>query len=167
MVNRQSVNPDLEVSLRIDPDDLDACLVEQPGLFYEVAEAVSIANSQRDAIKLELEETQAELDQQFRRKALDEDIKVTEAMLQNQIRTAPRIKDLQRRYLESRTNADNRQALKEAYQQRSFMLRELVAVQLAHFQNLQVERGSTSARHQLGDNIRHRQEELRRERRTR
>jgi hypothetical protein len=166
MVVRQSTTPGLEASLRIDPDDLDACLVEQPGLFYEVAESVSVANSQRDAIKLELEEAQAELDQQFRRKALEEDVKVTETMLQNQIRTTPRIKQLQRDYLESRTRADNRLALKEAYHQRSFMLRELVAVQLAHFQNLQVERGAAGARHQLGDSVRRGQEELRRARRT-
>lgn len=165
MTERTRPADDLEASLRIDPEDLDACLVEQPGLFYHVAENVSAANSARDAIKLELEEAQAELDQQFRKTALERDEKVTEASIQNQIRTAPKIKTLQRKYLEARTKAENRAALKEAYQQRSFMLRELVAVQLAHFQNLQVERGATFARHRMGDTNRGNAEQLRRARR--
>ena len=157
---------DLTQSLKIDPDDLDSCLVEQPGLFYHVAEAVSAANSQRDAVKLDLEEAQAELDQQFRKAAAARDEKITEAAIQNQIRTAPRIKALQRLYLEARAKAENRAALKEAYQQRSFMLRELVALQLSQLQNLQVERGVTYARHRVGEQNRGAAEQLRRDRRA-
>lgn len=154
----------LEQSLEIDPDDLDSCLVSQPGLFYHVAEAVSLANSQRDAIKLELEEATAELDQQLRQNALAADLKITETSIQNSIRIKPKIKDLNRKYLDARTKAENASALKEAYQQRSFMLRELVAIQLAQFHNLQVERGAVSARHDLGDRNRRQAEQLRRDR---
>lgn len=168
MVERHRDTDNLKSALRIAPDDLDSCLVQQPGLFYAVAEALSVATSQRDAMKLELEEAQAELDQQFRLKASDEDpkAKVREGDIESQIKLSPRIKQLQRRFLESRTRVDDLAALKEAYHQRSFMLRELVAVQLAHFQNLQVERGVASSRHQLGDTVRQKQEQLRRERRV-
>jgi hypothetical protein len=155
----------LESSLRIDPDALDGCLVEQPGLFYEVADAVADANSERDGLKLDLEEKEAELDRQFRLKALETGSKVTETMVRNQIQSAPKIMELQRFLLNARTKAEKALALKEAYSQRSFMLRELVAVQLAHFQNLQVERGVSSHRHQLGDLNRAGAEQLRRERR--
>lgn len=141
----------LEESLQIDPDDLDTCLVEQPGLFYHVADDVATANSRRDGLKLQLEETEAEIDQEIRTDALRLDFKMTEAMIKNKILTAPRVKELQRQLLEAKTNAERKQALKEAYGQRSFMLRELVAVQLAHFQNLQVERGISSHRNQLRD----------------
>jgi hypothetical protein len=162
---RPSSPRDLEAALRIDPDDIDDCLVEQPGLFYYVAEAVSLANSQRDTAKLELEEAVAELDQQFRKTALAEKEKLTEAAIENRIKTAPRIKGLQRDYLEARTKADHCAALKEAYQQRSFMLRELVAMQLAQLHNLGLERGAVAARHAIGDDVRARAEELRRARR--
>lgn len=143
--------PNLEDSLQIDPDDLDTCLVEQPGLYYHVAEDVAMANSRRDGLKLELEEAEAELDQQIRNDAFRADHKVTEGFIKGKISTSPNIKDLQRKLLAAKTTAEKALALKEAYGQRSFMLRELVAVQLAHFQNLQVERGVSSHRNQLRD----------------
>ncbi len=156
-------NKELEDNLRIDVDDLDNCLVSQPGLFYHVAEAVAEANSQRDLFKLELEEATAELDQQYRSQALqDPKIKVREGSIESQITIAPRIQKLQREYLAACTKAEHCAALKEAYQQRSFMLRELVAVQLAQFHNLGVERGATSARHHIGDRVREEQEQMRR-----
>jgi uncharacterized protein YigA (DUF484 family) len=156
---------ELEDSLKIDDDALDDCLVEQPGFFYHVAEAVAAANARRDTLKLKLEETLAELDQNIRSEALRTEEKITEASIQNRLRTFPRIQDLQRDYLDARTDAEKWTALKEAYQQRSFMLRELVALQLAQAHNLGIERGAVSARHELGDRARQRAEDLRRERR--
>lgn len=156
---------ELEFSLKIDPDDLDTCLVDQPGYFYHVAEQVAHANARRDTIKLELEEKTADLDKEVRKNALNAEEKVTEGGIQNRLRTMPAIQTLQRKYLDAKTEADRWAALKEAYQQRSFMLRELVALQLANFHNLGVERGAVSARHQMGDVNRQRLEARRRENR--
>jgi len=158
---------ELKNSLQIDRDDLDTCLVQQPGLFYHVAEQYSLAVSQRDEAKLALEEKTAELDKQVREAAVQADEKLTEAGIQNRLRTMPKIKELQRDHLELRTQADSLLALKEAYMQRSYMLKELVALQLSQFHGLAVERGSTSARHELGDRNRQRGEELRKEERGR
>lgn len=156
---------ELEEALKIDRDDLDSCLVDQPGYFYHVAEAVAQANAERDTIKLELEEQTAILDKEVRKNALNAEEKITEAGIQNRLRTMPKIKELQLAYLDARTEADRWAALKEAYQQRSFMLRELVALHLASFHNLSVERGAVAARHQLGEYNRQTIEASRRERR--
>jgi hypothetical protein len=158
---------DVRGLLRIDPDDLDSCLVDQPGLFFHVAETFAQANSRRDAIKLELDEKTAKLDQDIRAKALKQEEKLTEAAIQARLRDMPVLQELQRDYLRARTEADTWQAMKEAFHQRSYMLRELVALQLAHLQNLGVERGTVSARHAIGDNVRQRAEALRREARGR
>jgi hypothetical protein len=166
MVERigQPQSEELKNSLAIDPDNLDECLVAQPGLFYHVAEQVSIANSRRDAIKLDLEVATAECDKQVREAAAQAEEKVTEPGIQNRLRTMPRIKNLSREYLEARTKAETLLALKEAYLQRSFMLRELVALSLSQATNVGLERGATSARHNIGDRNRQRGEEERRRR---
>jgi hypothetical protein len=156
---------ELEASLQIDRDDLDSCLVDQPGYFYHVAEEVAQANARRDTLKLDLEEQTAVLDKEVRHNAQRDEEKITEAGIQNRLRTMPKIKELQRKYLDAKTEADSWAALKEAYQQRSFMLRELVALQLAQIHNLGVERGAVAARHEVGDRNRAATEALRRARR--
>lgn len=161
---RERAELDLTESLKIDRDALDECLVEQPSLFYQVAEAVAQANSVRDGLKLELEQAEAEADREIRDEAFRLDNKVTEALINKRITSLPRIQTLQRRFLDAKTNAESKLALKEAFGQRSFMLRELVALDLAHFQNLGVERGAVSARYRIGEQNRAEAEELRRAR---
>lgn len=171
MVERRTptANPriELEESLKIDRDDLDSCLVDQPGLFFHVAEQVTEAKAKADGLKLDLEETMATEDGRFRALCATNGEKVTEAGIQNYLKTLPAIQTLQRKVLDARTAADHWAALKEAYQQRSYMLKELVALHLSQFYNLGVERGTTNSRHQLGDANRERAEVARRERRER
>jgi hypothetical protein len=159
------VRAELEDSLEINRDDLDTCLVGQPGFFYHVAEQVAAANARRDTTKLELEELMAEEDGKFRAVCARSDEKVTENGIRNYVQTLDSVKQLQRELLSTRMEADKWQALKEAYQQRSFMLRELVALFLSQMHNLGVERGASSLRHELGDNNRARGEAVRREQR--
>jgi len=154
---------ELEGNLRIDQDNLDECLVEQPGFFYHVAEEVANANARRDTLKLELEELMAEEDGKLRSAAARAEEKVTEASIQNHLRTLPTVQAAQRKYLAARTQSESWAALKEAYSQRSYMLKELVALYLANMHNLGVERGAISARGQLADAARARGEDQRRE----
>ena len=167
MVERKKLNErqELEDSLEIDRDGLDECLVEQPGHFYHVAEHVAAANADRDTIKLELEEVLATEDGKFRALCARTEEKVTEGSIKNYLLTLDAVKELKRSYLTACTNADRWQALKEAYHQRSFMLRELVALHLAQIHNLGIERGAVASRHAIGDANRERGETLRRERR--
>ena len=163
--DRTDTRKSLERALRIDEDDLDSNLVSQPGLFYQVAESLVAANARRDTLKLRVEEVTAELDQSIRAEAAATETKITEAGIQNQLRTLPRIKDLRQEYVDACAESERWGALKEAYHQRSYMLKELVALQLSQLYNLQVERGATSARGQLGEAARERGEAQRREQR--
>jgi hypothetical protein len=155
MVERISRKPvqntlaDLRSKLSIDKDDLDEALVEQPDLYYHVADAYVTAVAERDASKLDLEQATAELDEQYRKKAVEEEEKLTEAALRNKIISTPRIQKLEKDLLYLRAEADRWQALKEAFQQRSFMLRELVAMYVRRLGDLTIERGSHDARSAL------------------
>lgn len=135
--------------LAIDRDGLGECLVDQPQLYYDVTSAHAEAVSERDAVKLELDELQADIDRKIREDAFKRDVKVTEAGIQQQIKLDPKVKGLNRSFLEVRERTEQWFALKEAFQQRSFMLRELVALRIS-------ERGDIAGAHGAGqrqDNV--------------
>lgn len=136
-------------NLAIDKDDLDTCLMEQPESYYHVSEAYVNAVALRDATKLELEEVTAKEDQAIRASALATERKLTETAVQNELRTLPSIMALNRKLLDQRAAADNWQALKESFQQRSFMLRELVALYIAQRHDHAMEGGAGQARANL------------------
>lgn len=142
---------ELRAALEIVVDDLDECLVRQPGLYYHVADGYVKAAAERDAVKLDLDEAVASADKQLRAWAATKQEKITNDAVERQIALQPAIKELQRHYLDARANAEQWQVLKEAYQQRSFMLRELVAIQLANMQNLSLERGAHKDARDLAD----------------
>jgi len=153
--------------LAIERDNLDACLVEQPEVYYRVAQAFSIAVAERDAVKLDLEEARAELDIQFRKQAAEAEEKMTEASLQQKLRVAPKMQKLERDFLQVKAIADDWQALKESFQQRSFMLRELVALQISQRYDEGAAGGAQSSHARLAGATKDRTDALRRERRQR
>lgn len=148
--------------LQIDKNDLDLCLVEQPEVYYHVSEELVKANAHRDAAKLELEELQAQKDKEIRENALKLEEKLTETAIQNKLRTLPVIKEAQADFLEKRQTADQWSALKEAFSQRSFMLRELVALVIAQRHDLAMEGGSGQARGNLATSNREEAGKIRR-----
>jgi hypothetical protein len=144
---------DLRDQLSINKDDLDTSLVEQPDLYYHVAECYSESVAERDASKLDLEQAIAGLDEQLRQEAAAREEKVTETLIQRRLATHPRIQELERNALRLRAEVDKWQALKEAYQQRSFMLRELVQMLIARLSNTSLERGVISSRGSYRDAV--------------
>jgi hypothetical protein len=155
----------LKRALIIDADDLDGCLVNQPGYFFNAAEAYSAATAERDTAKLELKELVAQLDQDIRREALRLDEKLSETALSNRILVLPNVKTANRRVLQLSKEADDLLALKEGYVQRSYALKDLTAREISQLNNLGVERGSTGQRRDIGDKVQERQEQMRRDRR--
>ena len=147
--------------LAINSNQLDICLTEQPESYYHVAVGYAEAVAERDSVKLALEELQAKLDQDFRAEALRKDEKVTEGGLQQKLRTMPKVQELQQKFLDARTEAESWLVLKEAFQQRSFMLRELVALFIAQRRDLDMEAGAGQAKANLAESNR---TELRRRR---
>lgn len=151
--------------LAIDKNRLDDCLIQQPEIYFHVATVFAHAVAERDALSLELEELQATLDQEFREKSVRSGEKLTEASIQNRLRTVPELQAIQRRLLNSKKLAGDWQALKEAFQQRSFMLRELVALVIAQRNDLALEGGAGQARVTLADETRLKAGEMRRQKR--
>jgi hypothetical protein len=165
---------ELHGRLAIDEDDLDSGLVQQPDLFYHVSDGFSTAVSIRDGVKLELEELKAEMDQSIRaavaraREGLsDAELKtrdkLTETGLQNQIQGLPKVKELERKFLQSKYQADRWEALKNSYQQRSWALRELVTLRVRRQSMVAQEHGETQARRDMADDVERRAGERRRE----
>lgn len=137
--------------LVIDKDKLDDCLVQQPELYYHVAEAFSQAVAERDALKYEIELAEAEEGKKIRDRAVALEEKLTEANLKEQLLLLPRLNKLRLERLHQETLVGSWQALKEAYQQRSYMLRELVPMYLSRLSSGSVRIGSP--RDQLSDTI--------------
>lgn len=142
---------EIRSKLRIDDDDLDQCLVDQPEYFYQAAQAATEAGAIRDGLELELKELKAQLDGDFRQQA---ERKLTETALTNRIITLPKVKDLTRKVLDAKRRAEDAIVLKEAFTQRSYALKDLTAIQLGRMYNLGVERGAVTARQNIGDRAR-------------
>jgi hypothetical protein len=151
--------------LVIDKDDLDTCLVEQPELYYHVTEAHVMAVAERDAAKLTLEEAEAGVDRDLRLEAEDNSEKITETRVQQLIRLEPKIQRMRRDLAECTTEMNQLAALKEAYQQRSYMLRELVALTISQSHDSAMSAGSTEARGRLAESNRAMSGEMRRRQR--
>lgn len=118
----------LERHLRIDRDDLDTCLIEQPDRYYHVAMACAVAVSDREAAKLDLEDLSAKLDKDIRARAASREEKITEAKIQQEIKSDSDYQEQRALLAQIDARIGALQALKEAFSQRSFMLRELVAL---------------------------------------
>jgi hypothetical protein len=128
-----SKNPqaaDYRELLVIDRDDLEGCLTDHSDNFFYIADAHVRAVAKRDALKLEIEELHAALDRNIREQAAKNEEKTTEAGIQQKIKDDPDMRDLKQQLLNASQKADEWGALKEAFYQRGYMLRELVAITL-------------------------------------
>ena len=112
---------ELKNDLLIDKYGLDEELVQQPTLFMKVSEALVEAMAAKDYAKENLAEADAMLDGMFRRSQE----KVTEAAIKNLIQLDPKHASAFTAYIEAKTKADLLSSLKEAFHQRSYMIREL------------------------------------------
>ncbi len=121
----------LEAELRIDRDGLDECVIMQPELYYHVASGHAMAVAERDALKLDFEQEEAKEGLSIRRAAAQIEEKLTEASLRDRLKTAKGLADLERDLQDAKAEAERWSALRDAYSQRSYMLRELVALHLS------------------------------------
>lgn len=115
----------LKALLAINKSNLDEEISRQPMLFFDVAEACSEATAERDAAKEGLASVDAELDGLVRAALNKSEDKVTEAMVKNSVQLHKKHEGAFAAYLAAKTKADLLGALKEAFSQRSYMLRDL------------------------------------------
>lgn len=124
---------ELQLKLAIDKTVLDDEVIKQPVLFYTISEALTDAFALRDGAKEELASVDAEMDSVWRSKLAKIHDKVTEKMVQNSVQCSSAHEKAFDEYLKAKTYADKLLALKEAFQQRSYMLRDLVSLYSANY----------------------------------
>jgi hypothetical protein len=116
---------ELEEGLQIEEHALDEAIQEGPDLFYEVSKEYALTISRRDAMKQTIDELKAEADIEIRREGRDNGDKVTEKEIEARIRAHKPVVKAYSEYLRLSELAGQLGALKEAYQQRSYALKEL------------------------------------------
>jgi hypothetical protein len=119
--------------LRIDRNALDVALEIQPDMFYRVSKNLVLCISKRDAAKQELQEIESAVDAQIRRDASIAGEKVTNPEVES-------LKGLDKGVLVAKEElaalnlrVGKWSALKEAFLQRSYALKELVALYSANY----------------------------------
>jgi uncharacterized protein YecT (DUF1311 family) len=119
---------ELKQELKIDKSCLDDEVIRQPVLFYTVSEQLTEAVAERDAAKEEMNVVDAELNAHYRTKLAKTASRVTDNLVTSHVQTDKRHEKAFMVWIEAKTKADKLQALKEAFQQRSYMLRDLVSL---------------------------------------
>lgn len=123
---------DLHKHLEIDKTALDDEVIRQPSLFYMVSEQLIEASAIRDAAKEALATVDAELDAKWRKK-LNTGAKATDKAVLSHVQTSQEHADAFDAYLVAKAEADKLLVLKESFQQRSYMLRDLVSLYTANY----------------------------------
>jgi hypothetical protein len=124
---------ELEQALRIEKNDLDNAILTQPEIFYQVASAFVEARDQMDAIKDEVDLVDSRLALEFRELAERKQEKLTEARVASMVITDQDHIDVVARYRAAKLQAEKLGALRDAFNQRSSMLRELTSLYVSEY----------------------------------
>jgi hypothetical protein len=134
-----------DAKIKIDRDDLDGELVRQPSLFLEVAQDYAQAVSVRDGLKEALESTRASVDLRIRKQVAEMDRKVTEATIKAEVETERVYAKAVRAYLTAKEAADQLLAVREAFGQRAFVLKDLCVLWVAGYYSTSAVKGKDPA----------------------
>jgi hypothetical protein len=137
---------ELEAMLVIDTNALDVEVVNHPDLFYRVSRQYAELMSRRDAAKTVLEETEAQVTLEARELAVGS--KVTVAEIDATVRMDQRVRRATADYNNLSAETARAQALKEAYQQRSYAFGQLIDLQTTNYFGVNP-KGRTEARDRL------------------
>lgn len=120
---------ELESALAIDQHALDEALMTQPDAFYRVSREYVMLVAERDQAKQMLAEEEAAAARRVRK--LVEKITVKE--LEEEVQLDKKVKAARATFAELAFQASQFGALKEAFMQRSYALKDLVELHLANY----------------------------------
>lgn len=123
----------LEADLAIDEHGLEHACATQPELYYKVAQALALALSRRDAAKLSANEIEASVDIRIRTELTRQNEKVTEKAIERLCSDSDEVQAARSDIHKHDTEVLQLEALKESFQQRSYMLKELVSLHLGAY----------------------------------
>ncbi len=116
--------------LKINKAALDDEVIQQPSLLFAVSEACAEATARRDKLKEQLATVDAELDFEIRESAV---VKFTDTAIKAQIQIHKDHTVAFKNYLAAKQQADVLSALKDAFQQRSYGIRDLCQLFIANY----------------------------------
>lgn len=132
--------------LKIDKLNLDREVGQQAVLLEEVSDAYTEASAKRDFLKESLAMIDAKLDFEIRQSLECDSVKATEAMVKNLVLTDQVHKAAVTKYLQAKAEADRLGALKDAFKERGYMLRDMCQLFLAaYFERNSVEDTSATS----------------------
>jgi len=153
---------ELRERLAIDKHSLDEEIEQQAEVYYVVAEAAVLAKSRMDAAEEDVKLIQAKLDPLIRAKLEKNEEKVTEAVVRSAIIQHPQSKEAVETARNIREEYEKLSALKDAFRQRSSMLRDLVELHVSGYYTDRSVRGSANkASDHKADQVRQRLSEMR------
>ncbi len=117
---------DFREYLQIDKSALDDAIGIQSDLFFRVSEAYALACSRRDQYKEDMKQIDASVDLRLREEMTENEIKFTEGKITNMVASHEDHVEAAGVYLDMIEEANILGSLKDAFSQRSYMLRELV-----------------------------------------
>lgn len=115
--------------LKIDKARLDDELVHQAELYYAVSEAHANAVGKRDTAKESMAAIDAELDAEIRANG----DKLTEAQVKSKVQAHDEHKQIADDWLLAKAEAEKLAALKEAFQQRGYLIRDLCQLYINNY----------------------------------
>lgn len=122
-----------EQYLIIDKHDLERSCREQPNVFYSVARELALAVSRRDAAKQNIQIVEGKVDGNVRRIAQRKDEKITEREVDAKKRNDSEYVEAVTLYMRLNHAVNILSALKEAFQQRSYVLKEMVTLYVQEY----------------------------------
>ena len=148
--------------LKIDRDDLDNELVRQPGNFHAVSYQWTLACSRRDAQKLAVKGVHGREWNRIREKVEAEGNRATVDLMTAMLEKSKKYREAQDLYNEAVAEAEAWGALKEAWMQRSYALKDLVNLFVAQY----FETDSMSGRKSGNDEYEKRRTKLKKNRKS-
>lgn len=161
MVTKVLVRPtknsleDLQRGLRIDQHALEDSCREHAELFYKVANEYTNFVSLRDEAKQDLSETEATADARIRHDIELSGDKVTEKAVESAKLLDAQVKRARERVMDYNRIVGEWNALKEAYSQRGYVLKDMVQLYLARYYS-DMDHTSNRAREGRAANIKER-----------
>jgi hypothetical protein len=139
-----------ETMLQIDENDLDGALLKHPDIFYRVSKALVLQISRRDALKQNCDEVESRVELQIRQDAAEQQQRMREGEVESLKSTNAEVQRVRGELLNAKRTVGLLEALKEAFTQRSYVLKELVALWIANYYS---ESSSGAANNQRRDQL--------------
>ncbi|CAG9229093.1 hypothetical protein [Burkholderia vietnamiensis] len=112
----------LKKDLQVNPNDLDDAVISQAPMFVHYAQQAAYARRQWEKCKLAADVMESTLDSAWRKKFVQDGVKATEKMIENAVKSDPRMIAAQTKVIEARSLYDIANDAREAYMMRKDMI---------------------------------------------